>query len=122
MTRKDKGPGVVVHLSAEDAALVARAAAAAGLSRREFARRSVVAAARQATGEGAEDLLGMVRQVRDAVCLQSGRMPGEGSAAVAALTHLGMPAKVASARVGRLLAEEPTRTAEGLIALACQTQ
>ena len=112
-------PSVLCRMSAEDHQAVKGAAKALGMTLQDFVALHVVDAARRATGEAAQDVPGMLRQIRDAVCPVQTMGP-EASAAVGVLVQLGHARPDAQERVNAILAEEPTLQAADIIAQVCR--
>ena len=100
----------------QDHATIKAAAKAAGLSIGEFVHRASLRAAEGVTGARADDLLGMVREVRDHLLGAGGtNAEGEAGAAIACLVRAGWTRADAAQKVATITASEDGLAAADII-------
>lgn len=107
-------PAILVKVSDDQHQRIKEAAASAGMSVRKWCRQRLAEAALRASGEGRDDLLGMVQAIRDAVCSRSS-LPRDAADAVEALLTLGLTLDMARKRVERIVAESPKAPVDEII-------
>jgi len=103
-----------ILLDPEERRHITSAARAAGLTQREYCRRTLLAAASEIDGPAGRSLLDLMREVHARVC---GKPSGgtEADAAAEALVQMGIPAEAARFRAAGIVAENPQANAAEII-------
>ena len=108
---------LIIRLPCEQAEAVKRAARACGLSQNEYCRRVLADAARRDTGQATDDLLGIVKEIRDHI-KPSGQFVGAEQDAFNILLKLEVPKPEAARKIRAISREWPGLSAAEMVARA----